>query len=387
MGERLLCTRGIRDLGYSPLGRRLGVLAAIALSVVACGAGSPPVSEPAALPTAAQPSVSGSTPATVAQLQVAGEIARDLAVPWGLAFLPGRDALVTERDSRRILRVTPQGQVTPVGEVPEAQGSGEGGLLGLAVSPTFGTDSLVYVYFSTTTENRIERMTFDGTTLGPRRPVVTGIPSAVNHDGGGLQFGPDGMLYAGTGDAANAPLAQDRASLAGKILRMTPDGTPAPGNPFPGSLVYSLGHRNVQGLAFDSRNRLWASEYGANTWDELNLIRPGGNYGWPQVEGGGGGAGFVQPAAQWPVADASPSGITIVDDVVYMAALRGQRLWQIPIQGDGVAPPVAFLQGARGRLRTVEQAPDGSLWVTTSNLDGRGTPAPGDDRILRVTLS
>jgi glucose/arabinose dehydrogenase len=363
------------------------VLPAIALSLVACGAGSPLVSEPAAQPTAAHPSVGGSPPAAVPQLQVTGEIARDLAVPWGLAFLPGGDALVTERDSRRILRVTPQGQVTPVGAVPEAEGSGEGGLLGLAVSPTFDTDSLVYVYFSTTTENRIERMTFDGTALGPRRPLVTGIPSAVNHDGGGLEFGPDGMLYAGTGDATNAPLAQDRVSLAGKVLRMTPDGTPAPGNPFPGSLVYSLGHRNVQGLAFDSRGRLWASEYGANAWDELNLIQPGGNYGWPQVEGGGGGGEFAQPAAQWAVADASPSGITVVDDVVYMAALRGQRLWQIPIQGDGVGPPVAFLQGERGRLRTVEQAPDGSLWVTTSNRDGRGTPAPGDDRILRVTLS
>jgi glucose/arabinose dehydrogenase len=144
----------------------------------------------------------------------------------------------------------------------EAEGRGQGGLLGLAVSPTFDADPLVYVYFSTTTENRIERMTFDGTAFGPREPLVTGIPSAVSHNGGALEFGPDGMLYAGAGDATDGPLAQDPASLAGKILRMSPDGTSAPGNPFPGSIVYSLGHRNVQGLAFDSLDRLWASEFG-----------------------------------------------------------------------------------------------------------------------------
>ncbi|OZM77231.1 glucose sorbosone dehydrogenase [Pseudonocardia sp. MH-G8] len=230
-------------------------------------------------------------------------------------------------------------------------------------------------------------MPFDGTAFGPRELLVTGIPSAVYHDGGALEFGPDGMLYAGTGDATDGPLAQDPASLAGKILRMTPDGRPPGDNPFPGSLVFSLGHRNVQGLAFDSRDRLWASEYGANAWDELNLVQPGGNHGWPQVEGRGGDGEFVQPAAQWPVEEASPSGIAIVDDVIHMAALRGERLWQIPISGEGVGEPVATLEDAHGRLRTPEPAPDGSLWVTTSNRDGRGEPAAGDDRILRVALS
>jgi glucose/arabinose dehydrogenase len=365
--------------GQSFAVRLAGTAAAIALAMAGCGAATPAGSEPAAPPTAAQPTVLPSGPA---QLRVAGDVVRDLQVPWGLDFLPGGDALFTERDTRRILRITADGRVTPVGEIPEAEGDGEGGLLGLAVSPTFATDSTIYVYFSTATENRIERITYDGSRLGRRAPIVTGIPSAVYHDGGVLTFGPDGMLYAGTGDATNAPLAQDLGSLAGKILRMTPDGSPAPGNPFPGSLVYSLGHRNVQGLAFDSRGRLWASEYGANTWDELNLIQPGGNYGWPHVEGRGPGP-FIQPAAVWPVDEASPSGIAIVGDVVHMAALRGERLWQIPIQDDGAGEPVAQLEG-HGRLRTVKQAPDGSLWVTTSNLDGRGEPRPGDDRILRV---
>jgi glucose/arabinose dehydrogenase len=354
-------------------------LAAAVTLVLIVGAAAPP---PGSASAGEHP---GSTGAVPAQPRVAGDIARDLRIPWGIDFLPAGDALVTERDTRRILRVTPQGQVAAVGEIPEAEGGGEGGLLGVAVSPRFATDSLVYVYFSTPTENRIERMTFDGSMLGPRQPLVTGIPSATVHDGGALEFGPDGMLYAGTGDATNQAFAQDPASLAGKVLRMTPDGGPAPGNPFPNSIVYSLGHRNIQGLAFDSNDRLWATEFGANTWDELNLIRPGGNYGWPQVEGRGGGQ-FVQPAAQWPVADASPSGMAIVDDVIYMAALRGQRLWRIPITGDGVGEPMASLQGEHGRLRGVGQAGDGSLWVTTSNLDGRGTAAPGDDRILRVTL-
>jgi glucose/arabinose dehydrogenase len=375
--------------------RMVSIVAAAALVLLGCGA-SPAESEPAAPSTAGQPGTAVTGPAAVPQLQVAGDVVRDLEVPWGIDFLPGGDALVTERDSHRILRVTPQGQVTPVGEVPEAEGRGQGGLLGLAVSPTFDADALLYVYFSTTTENRIERMTFDGTAFGPREPLVTGIPSAVSHNGGALEFGPDGMLYAGAGDATDGPLAQDPASLAGKILRMSPDGTSAPGNPFPGSIVYSLGHRNVQGLAFDSLDRLWASEFGSDAWDELNLIWPGGNYGWPQTEGRGGDAQaaglggdaqFVQPAAQWPVAEASPSGIAIVDDVVYMAALRGARVWQILIQGDGTGEPTAVFEEQYGRLRNVEQAPDGLLWVTTSNRDGGGNPAPGDDRILRVTFS
>ncbi len=325
-------------------------------------------------------------PPGVAVPQLAGDVARGLAVPWGLDFLPGGDALVTERDRTRIVRVTPEGRVTPVGRVPQAEANGEGGLLGLAISPRFATDRLVYVYYSTPTENRIARMTYRNGVLGPPEPIVTGIPSATFHDGGRIVFGPDGMLYAGTGDATRGPLAQDLGSLGGKILRMTPDGEPAPGNPFPGSLVYSYGHRNVQGLAFDSKGRLWAAEYGEDRWDELNLIRPGGNYGWPLVEGRGGGGEFIQPVAQWRPAEASPSGIAIVNDVVYMAALRGERLWQIPIRGDTAGDPIDYFVGELGRLRSVRAAPDGSLWLMTSNRDGRGEPRPGDDRIVRVML-
>jgi glucose/arabinose dehydrogenase len=350
---------------------------AVALAVAAAGCGSAaPVTAPVPLAAAAAP----------AQPTVTGDIARDLRIPWGLDFLPDGDALVTQRDLRQVLRIAPDGQVTPAGEITEAEGTGEGGVLGLAVSPDFESDQLVYLYISTATDNRIVRAPFDGTTLGPREPLVVGIPSAENHDGGALEFGPDGLLYAGTGDAENRALAQDPGSLGGKILRMTPDGRPPADNPFPGSVVFSLGHRNVQGLGFDSAGRLWASEFGYRTADELNLIRPGGNYGWPVVEGRGGDPRFLEPAAQWSVAEASPSGIAIVDDVVYMAGLRGQRLWRIPLAGEGVGQPEAFLQGAHGRLRTVAPAPDGSLWITTSNHDKLGRPAPGDDRILRVSI-
>lgn len=173
-------------------------------------------------------------PPGLAVPQLAGDVARGLAVPWGLDFLPGGDALVTERDSTRIVRVTPGGRITPVGRVPQAEASGEGGLLGLAISPRFRADRLVYVYFSTPTENRIARMSYRDGRLGPAQPIVTGIPSGTFHDGGRIVFGPDGMLYAGTGDAKRGPLAQDLGSLGGKILRMTPEGEPAPGNPFPG---------------------------------------------------------------------------------------------------------------------------------------------------------
>lgn len=328
-------------------------------------------------------------PSGVAAPQLAGDVAAGLDVPWGLDFLPGGDALVTERDSTRIVRVTPQGQVTPVGQVPGVRApdlGGEGGLLGLALSPRFADDRFVYVYYSAANENRIVRFRYEAGRLGPPDPVVTGIPSATFHDGGRIVFGPDGMLYAGTGDALQERLAQDRSSLAGKVLRMTPEGEPAPGNPFPGSLVYSYGHRNVQGLAFDSKDRLWAAEHGEDRWDELNLIRPGGNYGWPQVEGRGGDR-FIQPAAQWRPDEASPSGIAIVDDVVYMAALRGERLWQIPIRGDGAEEPGDYFTEELGRLRTVRPAPDGSLWLMTSNRDSRGEPGAGDDRIVAVQLN
>jgi glucose/arabinose dehydrogenase len=304
-------------------------------------------------------------------------VAGNLAAPWGLAFLPDGDALVTERDSGRLLRVTPGGAVTEVQRVAEARRGGEGGLLGVAVSPDYASDGLVYVYYTAEADNRVARMKLGATP----EVIFSGIPKGGRHNGGRIAFGPDGFLYVGTGDASDDPIAQDRSSLAGKILRLTPTGEPAPGNPFPGSPVYSYGHRNVQGLAWDAAGTLYASEFGQNRYDELNRIEAGANYGWPEVEGVGDDAGFVNPIATWSTSDASPSGIAVLGDKVYLACLRGTKLYRLGTDG---SQPQALFDDEYGRLRHVAVAPDGSLWILTSNRDGRGDPAEDDDRILRL---
>ncbi|WP_433383649.1 PQQ-dependent sugar dehydrogenase [Actinoplanes sp. CA-142083] len=305
-------------------------------------------------------------------------VATGTEVPWGLTFLPDGSALVAERMSARILRLRPGASPETVATVPGVAPSGEGGLLGLAVSPTYAQDSYVYAYFTAATDNRIVRFRLSAPQTV--EPVLTSLAKASIHNGGRIEFGPDGMLYAGVGDAGNTANAQNQQSLNGKILRMRPDGGVPPDNPFAGSLVYSLGHRNVQGLAWDAQGRLFATEFGQNTWDEVNQIVAGGNYGWPIVEGNGTDPRFRNPIVQWSTAEASPSGAAIVGDTLYAAALRGTRLWQVPIDG---GTPTAQLTGSYGRLRTVEQGPDGWLWITTSNRDGRGTPAANDDRVIR----
>ncbi|WP_242884340.1 PQQ-dependent sugar dehydrogenase [Actinomadura litoris] len=309
--------------------------------------------------------------------------ATNLTVPWGLAFLPDGSALVSERTTARILKVT-SGSTTPT-EVAKLSGvasTGEGGLLGLAVSPDYAKDGYVYAYYTSSTDNRIVRFKL---AASPQQEVVfSGIAKNSFHDGGRIHFGPDGFLYASTGDAGTKPNAQNASSPNGKILRMTAEGKPAPGNPTPSSVVYSLGHRNVQGFAWGAGG-MYASEFGQDTWDEVNHITPGGNYGWPNVEGTGGGSNYIDPIATWRTREASPSGTAVVGDTLYTAALGGRRLWTVPLDGKGGSSgtPTAVLQGTYGRLRTVELGPDGWLWVTTSNRDGRGSPAGTDDRILR----
>ncbi|WP_374229826.1 sorbosone dehydrogenase family protein [Rhodococcus sp. F64268] len=332
------------------------------------------------VPATPTPAITAPTP------QVTDTVASGLDTPWGVAFLPDGAALVTERDSGRVLEIGADKQVREIARIAGTVAQGESGLLGIAVSPTFDTDRFVFLYVTTSSGNQILRVTYDGTTLTGHQVIRDGIPAARVHDGGRLQFGPDGMLYAATGEAGNPPLAQDPASLGGKILRMTMDGEPAPGNPDPVSPVYSLGHRNVQGLAFDDDGRLWASEFGQNDVDELNEIVAGGNYGWPEVEGSSGRDEYIDPVVTWPVAQASPSGIAYDDDNLWMASLRGERLWRIGIADSGIADfsTTEFFTGEYGRMRTVVTAPDGSLWLTTSNRDGRGEPTDDDDRILRI---
>ena len=312
-------------------------------------------------------------------VRVDGTVATGLDVPWGIAFLPDGTALVSERDSARILLLD-EDQTRLAGTVDDAVPAGEGGLLGIAYD-----DGWVYAYYTAEQDNRVVRMSWDGGTLGDAEPVFTGIPKAGIHNGGRILFGPDGMLYIATGDAANPDSAQDPSSPAGKILRIRPDGGIPQDNPKPGSPVFSLGHRNVQGLAFDDRGRLWASEFGQVDVDELNLITAGSNYGWPDCEGSCARAPFTDPVVQWsPTSIASPSGIAISGDYAYVASLRGQTVWQVPLKGSGEATRLDL--GDLGRLRTLKAAPDGSLWLSTSNTDGRGDPRDGDDRILRLTL-
>ncbi|MFC6085749.1 PQQ-dependent sugar dehydrogenase [Sphaerisporangium aureirubrum] len=308
-----------------------------------------------------------------------------LSVPWSIAFLPGGDALVTERDSARLLRVTKAGRVTTVGKIEGVSASGEGGLLGVAVSPKFNQDRYIFVYFTTETENRIVRYRYDGV-LKDSTKILDGIPASGNHNGGRIAFGPDGYLYAATGDAGDDPLSQALGSLGGKILRMTVDGTPAPGNPME-NVIWSYGHRNVQGLAWDDQGRMYATEFGQNTYDEINRIEKGRNYGWPAVEGTGGRDEYADPLITWTVAESSPSGMAFAGGSLWAAGLRGARLWQVPVGEDGkLGVPVARFKGVFGRLRAAETAPDGSLWVTTSNKDGRGSPHKGDDRILVIPM-
>jgi glucose/arabinose dehydrogenase len=313
----------------------------------------------------AAPAEAASTPQTVAG---------GLAHPWGIAFLPDGSALFTERHTRRIWAVTPGRPARVIYTVSEAAVRGEGGLLGIAVGPDYLRDGRVYVYYTTGSDNRIAYVV-RGSAARPR-VIVSGIPAATTHDGGRLVFGPDGLLYAGTGDAQNPNAAQDSRSLAGKILRMTKDGQPAPGNPF-GTLVLSLGHRNVQGLVFDRDRRLWASELGQNTFDEVNHVVPGGNYGWPVVEGRSDDTRFRNPAHQWSPSEASPSGMAYKGGSLYVAALRGQRLWRLELSGDRVVRATSLYQGTYGRLRAAMQNPrDGAMWLMTANGSG--------DRVLRI---
>jgi len=321
--------------------------------------------------------------------KVVRTVATGLAVPWGVAFLPNGDAVVTERDTRRVLLLeAPSYDVREVGVIEAAVSNGdtggEAGLLGVAVSPDFGSDRTLFFYLSTAADNRIVAARLEHGRLGTPRVILDGIPVGGIHDGGRLAFGPDGYLYASTGETGEGALAQDKGTLAGKILRITADGDPAPGNPFAGSPIWSYGHRNVQGLAFDDADRLWASEFGDQTYDELNLIRPGDNYGWPIVEGRGGRKGLVDPQVVWETDVASPSGLAFLDGHLWLAALRGERLWRVDVHGDHASHPVDYFVGEYGRMRTVVVTPEGRLWVTTSNRDGRGDPGPDDDRILLI---
>ncbi len=323
----------------------------------------------------------GSVPTTAVDLSVAGTVATGLNVPWGIAFLPDGDALVSQRDDATIVRISRDGTVTTLGAVPGVAPGGEAGLLGIALDPDDPT--VLYAFATTASDDRVLRLRLDGDRLGQPTPILTGIPIGSRHHGGRLLFADDGTLFVSTGDAGNGPTAQDRDALGGKILRITRDGDPAPDNPFD-NRTWSYGHRNIEGLALDADGRLWATEFGEKKADELNLITRGGNYGWPKVEGRG--DDFIQPKVTWPTDDCSPAGLAIAQSTAFLGALQGRSVFAVPLDGESAGQPREFFAGDYGRIRNVFAAPDDSLWVTTSNTDGRNKPAADDDRILRVTF-
>lgn len=327
--------------------------------------------------------------------------AKGLTVPWDIAFLPDGRALVSERPGRiRML-----GQEGSVAERPYAEldvaAAGEGGLMGLAVHPGFPDQPYVYAMYTARGGNRVVRLRHEGDTGSLDGVVIDNIPAARFHNGGRIAFGPDGMLYVTTGDAQSPQLAQDRGSLAGKILRLTPDGGVPQDNPF-GSPVWSYGHRNPQGLAWEPRTgQLFvpdhgpSGEFGLQAWDEVNVIRRGGNYGWPRIVGAGGGQELIDPIVAWPDASVPPAGAAFYGGALYVATLRSEALVRIrvtPRQGGWQVDAVERLfasgprQGRFGRLRAAAIGPDGALYVSTSNTDGRGRVG-GPDRILRITAA
>lgn len=321
------------------------------------------------------------------------DVVTGLKAPWSVVWVDGAP-LISQRDDARIRQLV-DGELRDVLTVPGVKHGGEGGLLGMAVRG----DHLVVYYTGEDDHNRVVRYRCEKRTgtvrlTGPQQ-VLDGIPSGVVHNGGRVEFGPDGKLYISTGDSTKRELAQDRTSLAGKILRVEPDGRVPADNPFPKSPVWSMGHRNVQGMAWAADRTMFAVEFGENTWDELNVIVRGGNYGWPVYEGraktdfdtsllphDARSATYREPVQQWPTSEASPSGMAILRDTIYIAALGGQRLIVVPVSHPATSKQ--YFVDTYGRLRDVVVAPDKSLWVLTNNTDGRGSPRPGDDRILRV---
>ncbi|MET0296997.1 MAG: PQQ-dependent sugar dehydrogenase [Microbacterium sp.] len=362
---------------------RIALAAVLVCALVGCAP-----SPAAPLPTSAAPVVptasASPTPTPAASWRVSGEpstLATGLAAPWSVAPLRGGGALISERDSGTVRELAADGTLREAGTVAGVVSGGESGLHGIAVH-----DGWLYAYHGAADDNRVVRMPLDGAegglTLGVAEEVFTGIPRNSTHNGGRIAFGPDGFLYVTTGDAQNRDAAQDPAALGGKILRLTPEGAPAPGNPFD-SAVWSLGHRNVQGIAWTADGTMWASEFGQNTWDELNRIEPGANYGWPVVEGDSTDARFTAPVVSWATSDASPSGVAAVGQTVFVTGLRGERLWLYDAQTEALE--VAF--SGQGRLRDAVAAPDGSLWLLTNNTDGRGSPRDGDDVLIRLPLA
>ncbi len=315
-------------------------------------------------------------------------VAENLEIPWEVVFLPNEELLVTERPGRLLII----GQDRTAIEVAGVRHVGEGGLLGLTLHPDYEQNKLIYLYLTSEENgqivNRVERYRLENNSLTSRKVILEGILGAPNHDGGRIEFGPDGYLYITTGDAQRTTLSQDTNSLNGKILRITDEGEIPADNPY-GTAVYSYGHRNVQGITWDDSDQLWATEHGRSGirsgLDELNLIEKGKNYGWPEIEGDETKEGMVTPVIHSGSSETwAPAGAEFLNESIFFVGLRGATLYQAKVDNRKVVSLIKHFEDEYGRLRAVKLGPDGNLYITTSNRDGRGTPKPGDDKIIRI---
>ncbi len=327
----------------------------------------------------------------------------NLKAPWSLVFLPDGDALVSERPGRIRLIENGKLRTRPLARIDVARG-GEGGLMGLALHPRFPAQPYLYAMHTFEaggrTTNRVIRLKITGKTARFDRIIVPAIPGAGYHNGGRIGFGPDGMLYVGTGETFEARLAQRPASLGGKLLRVTPEGKVPADNPTPGSPVFTSGHRNIQGLAWHpATGAMFISEHGPSgefgfgAFDEINAIRPGANYGWPAAVGAPGAAPYTDPVVAWPRVTTPPSGMAFWRRHLFVATLRSEALIRVGLQRTPKGWRATLIErwfargrgsGRFGRLRDAVAGPDGALYVLTNNRDGRGDRRQGDDRILRI---
>lgn len=367
------------------ISKGIGIVAAVMIAAFAAGGvylwqyGEAPTVPPSALPGFTDESGEKDHAPTV--------VAKSLSIPWDIAFLPDGSMLVTERS----------GTVVHVenGETHKVEGvvhTGEAGLLGIALHPDFETNRYVYLYLTTSDgdalENNVVRYVYENDALAFDRVILDDIPASRFHDGGQIEFGPDGYLYVTVGDAGNEAAAADRGQLAGSILRLWDDGSPVAGNPF-GNAVYSYGHRNPQGLAWDDEGRLYATEHGRSGirsgFDEINRIERAGNYGWPESEGDTVASGTIGPLLHSTASDTwAPASAAYHDGSLYFGGLRGEALYEAVFKDGEVTELKEHFKGEYGRIRAVQIGPDGFLYFSTSNRDGRGSARDVDDRIVRV---
>jgi glucose/arabinose dehydrogenase len=309
--------------------------------------------------------------------------AEELDVPWDIEFLPDGEMLVTERPGN-LLRIGENEKVYEVSGVEEA---GEGGLLGVTLHPEFEENRYIYLYHTTEESgegltNRVVRYRMEENELTGPETIIEGLPGAFYHDGGRIEFGPEGYLYVTVGDATEKQKAQNKSTLHGSILRLNPDGTIPESNPF-GNEIYSYGHRNPQGIAWDNEDRMWSTEHGSSATDEINLIEEGGNYGWPDIRGNQTQRGMKPPVQHSGYDETwAPSGTTFFQDSLYFTGLRGQSLYQAKLDAEKVVSLKSHFRKDFGRLRDVTVGPDGKMYIATSNTDGRGNPKENDDRII-----